>query len=353
METQTLGTGHPTAKRPGNPTLEDLAVAAGVSRSTASRAINGGYKVSPQARAAVDRAVAALGYIPNQAARSLVTRRTSSIALVIPEPDVRVMMDPFFAIVITGISEALRETDMQLVLLMSRNDDDSSRALRYLRGGHVDGAIVVSHHKADSWAKSLAGTGLPIVFIGRPWDTSIDVTYVDTDNYEGGRLAAHHLASTGRKRLGTIAGPADMTVATDRLAGWTEGLREAGLQQGPVAHADFSTAGAQEAALRLLDDAPHLDAIFAASDLMALGVMNALIAKGYSVPDGVALVGYDNHAIAADTAVPLTTITQPIAAMAAKAAELLLQKLDDPAIQHPPFIYPAELTIRASTPPVP
>lgn len=130
-----------------SPTLEDLALAAGVSRSTASRAINGGDRVSPEAQAAVDRAVVSLGYIPNRAARSLVTRRTSSIALVIPEPDVRVMMDPFFAVVITGITEALRETDVQLVLLMSRTDDDSARTLRYLRGGHVDGAIVVSHHK--------------------------------------------------------------------------------------------------------------------------------------------------------------------------------------------------------------
>lgn len=328
-------------------------MAAGVSRSTASRAINGGARVSPEAQAAVDRAVIALGYIPNQAARSLVTRRTSSIALVIPEPDVRVMMDPFFAVVITGITEALRETDMQLVLLMSRTNDDSSRTMRYLQGGHVDGAIVVSHHQADSWAKSLAQTGLPTIFIGRPWDNTFDVTYVDADNYEGGRLAAKHLASIGRTRLGTVAGPADMTAATDRLAGWKEGLREAGLPEGPVAHADFSTEGGQEAAMRLLAEDPGLDGIFAASDLMALGVMNALANVGRSIPDDVALIGYDNHTIAANTPVPLTTITQPMAAMAAKAANMLLQKLDDPEAKQIPFIYPAQLVVRSSTGPRP
>lgn len=335
------------------PTLEDLALAAGVSRSTASRAINGGARVSPEAQAAVDRAVVALGYIPNQAARSLVTRRTSSIALVIPEPDVRVMIDPFFAVVITGITEALRETDMQLVLLMSRTNDDSSRTMRYLQGGHVDGAIVVSHHKADSWAKSLAQTGLPTIFIGRPWDNTFDVTYVDADNYEGGRLAAKHFASIGRTRLGTVAGPADMTAATDRLTGWKEGLREAGLTEGHVAHADFSTEGGQKAAMQLLAEDPRLDGIFAASDLMALGVINALTTVGRSIPEDVALIGYDNHTIAENTPVPLTTITQPMAAMAAKAANMLLQKLDNPEAKQIPFIYPAQLVVRSSTRPRP
>lgn len=350
----TVSTSLPRTPRQGvsrpSPTLEDLASAAGVSRSTASRAINGGARVSPEAQAAVDRAVVALGYVPNRAARSLVTRRTSSIALVIPEPDVRVMMDPFFAVVITGITEALRETDMQLVLLMSRTNDDSSRTMRYLQGGHVDGAIVVSHHKADSWAKSLTEAGLPTIFIGRPWDTSFNVTYVDADNYEGGRLAARHLAAIGRTRLATVAGPTDMTAATDRLAGWKQGLWEAGLPEGAVAHADFSTEGAQEAALHLLAENPGIDGIFAASDLMALGVMNTLAGEGRSVPDDVAVIGYDNHTIAANTPVPLTTVTQPMAAMAAKAADMLLQRLDDPEAKQIPFIYPAQLIIRASAP---
>jgi DNA-binding LacI/PurR family transcriptional regulator len=352
MEAQTLGGSRAVTRRPGNPTLEDLATAAGVSRSTASRAINGGYKVSPEAQAAVDRAVVALGYIPNHAARSLVTRRTSSIALVIPEPDMRVMMDPFFAVVITGITEALRETDMQLVLLMSRTDDDSSRTLRYLRGGHVDGAIVVSHHRADSWARSLVETGLPTIFIGRPWDMTIDVTYVDADNYEGGRLAARHLASTGRTRLGTIAGPADMTAATDRLAGWAKGLSEAGLPPGPVVHADFSTEGAAAAARRLLADHPDLDGVFAASDLMALGVMDAVHALGKTIPGDIALMGYDNHAVAEAAPTPLTTITQPMVAMALKAGSMLLKEIEAPGSHPEPVIYPAELIVRASTSPV-
>ncbi|GAB5078402.1 LacI family DNA-binding transcriptional regulator [Arthrobacter sp. AD-310] len=336
------------AGRP-SPTLEDLATAAGVSRSTASRAINGGLKVSPEAQAAVDAAIVALGYTPNRAARSLVTRRTGSIALVIPEPDARVMMDPFFAAVITGVNEALRDTDMQLVLLMSRAGDDSARTLRYLRGGHVDGAIVVSHHRADNWVESLGNTGLPTVFIGRPWDTEAGIPFVDLDNFEGGRLAARHLAGLGRARLGTVAGPTDMTAAVDRLEGWKQGLLEAGLPAGPVIHGDFTTAGGAEAARRLLDQAPELDGVFAASDLMALGVIETVRSGGRQVPGDVAVVGFDNHALLAANGLGLTTVNQPMVDMAMSAGQLLVRAIHNPGERLEPVVYPAELVVRGST----
>jgi DNA-binding LacI/PurR family transcriptional regulator len=332
-----------------SPTLEDLATAAGVSRSTASRAINGGLKVSPEAQAAVDAAIVALGYTPNRAARSLVTKRTASVALVIPEPDARVMMDPFFAAVITGVNEALRSTDMQLVLLMSRAGDDSERTKRYLRGGHVDGAIVVSHHRADNWVESLGGTGLPTVFIGRPWDTGLGIPFVDLDNFEGGRLAARHLAAIGRTRLGTVAGPTDMTAAVDRLDGWLQGLREAGLEPGPAIHGDFTTAGGADAARNLLHREPELDGIFAASDLMALGVIDTVRGAGREVPGEVAVVGFDNHSLLAVNGLGLTTVTQPMVDMAVTAGQLLIRAIDNPEERLEPVIFPAELVVRGST----
>ena len=332
-----------------SPTLEDLASAAGVSRSTASRAINGGSKVSAQAQAAVDAAIVALGYTPNRAARSLVTRRTGSVALVIPEPDARVMMDPYFAAVITGVNEALRDTDLQLVLLMSRAGDDSARTIRYLRGGHVDGAIVVSHHRADDWVETLGATGLPTVFIGRPWDTSSGIPYVDLDNFEGGRLAARHLAGIGRSRLATVAGPPDMTAAVDRLEGWLQGLREAGVEPGPVMHGDFTTAGGAAAAKSLLAGTPDVDGIFAASDLMALGVVDTLRTAGRRVPDDVAVVGFDNHPIQAANGLGLTTVAHPVADIAAAAGKLLISAIGNPGEAWEPIIYSAELVVRGST----
>ncbi|HET8878515.1 MAG TPA: LacI family DNA-binding transcriptional regulator [Arthrobacter sp.] len=330
------------------PTLEDLATAAGVSRSTASRAINGGSRVSPEAKAAVEAAVVSLGYTPNRAARSLVTRRTSSIALVINEPDARVMMDPFFAAVITGVTEALRETDMQLVLLMSRAGGDPGRTVRYLRGGHVDGAIIVSHHKADGWTEELAASGLPTVFIGRPWNTGLGIHYVDVDSFEGGRQAALHLAAAGRTRLATITGPLDMTAAADRLDGWRAGLREAGLAPGPVLQGDFTPAGGTEAAERLLVEDAGVDGLFAASDLMARGAIAALLAAGRSVPGDVAVVGFDDH-LPAPGELALTTVHQPAVEMAAQAGRLLLADIEDPGAGREPLIFPARLVVRASS----
>ncbi|WP_035775775.1 LacI family DNA-binding transcriptional regulator [Arthrobacter sp. H5] len=349
-----ISTGTPdAAPRQGSgkhsPTLEDLAAAAGVSRSTASRAINGGNRVSPEALAAVDAAVVALGYTPNHAARTLVTRRTSSIALVIPEPDIRVMMDPFFAVVITGITEALRETDVQLVLLMSRAGDDAGRTLRYLRGGHVDGAIVVSHHKTDSWTDQLAEGGLPTIFIGRPWNAGRGVTYVDTNNYDGGRLAARHIAALGRTHPATVAGPADMTAAADRLRGWQDGLRAAGLRDNGLEYADFTTEGGRAATERLLARHPETDAVFASSDLMAVGVLSVLAARGREVPRDVSVVGYDNHQLAEGTSPALTTVINPMVTMAVRAGTMLLEEIEAPGTHPDPVIYPAELVEREST----
>lgn len=341
---------HPDGQARPAPTLEDLARAAGVSRSTASRAINGGFRVSAAAQSAIDAAVVTLGYTPNRAARSLVTRRTSSIALVINEPNARVLADPFFASVITGVTEAIRDTEMQLVLLMSRPGDDPSRTVRYLRGGHVDGAIVVSHHKADGWTEELADSGLPTVFIGRPWDTGLGIHYVDVDNFEGGRLAALHLAAAGRENLGTITGPLDMTAAADRLAGWQAGLREAGRPPGPVSEGDFTPSGGLEAAERLLAEDSRADGIFIASDLMARGAITAFRAAGRSVPGDIAIVGFDDHPPVPGE-LPLTTISQPTSELAAGACRLLLADIENPGASREPWIHPAHLVIRASSQP--
>jgi DNA-binding LacI/PurR family transcriptional regulator len=141
------------------PTLEDVAGRAGVSRSTASRAVNGGLKVSPQAQLAVEQAVLELSRTPNRAARSLVTRRTDSVALVVPEPDEKVLDDPYFAGTLRGLRTAFAETEIQLVLLIARREQETPRTIRYLRNGHTDGAIVVSHHRDDALATVLAESG--------------------------------------------------------------------------------------------------------------------------------------------------------------------------------------------------
>jgi DNA-binding LacI/PurR family transcriptional regulator len=330
------------------PTLERVAARAGVSRSTASRAINGGLRVSPETQAAVDAAVADLGFAPNRAARSLATRRSDSIALVIPEPDELVLSDPFFAGVVNGLNSALRATDLQLVLVMARPTDVATRTLHYLRGGHVDGAVVVSQHRDDVLAAELYRAGVPAVFVGRPFEGGRPVRYVDVDNTGGGRLAGEYLVNLGRRRIATITGPQDMTAGIDRLTGWREALVAAGLASDAVAYGDFTSPGGARAATRLLAEHPDLDALFVASDLMAAGALGVLVDAGRRVPDDVALIGYDNLAVATSTLPTLTTVVNPVVAMARTAGEMLVDLLAGKAVAEEPVIFPAEIVVRFS-----
>ncbi|HEY0188581.1 MAG TPA: LacI family DNA-binding transcriptional regulator [Cellulomonas sp.] len=329
------------------PTLEQVAERAGVSRSTASRAINGGLRVSPEAMESVAAAVADLGYTPNRAARSLVTRRTDSVALVVPEPDERVLSDPFFAGVLNGVSSPLAESDLQLLLIIAR-PGDSARTVRYLRAGHVDGAIVVSHHRDDSIDQALEESGLPCVFIGRPLTPRRTFAFVDTDNVRGAQLATEHLIGLGRRRIGTIAGPADMSAGLDRLAGWRQALRAAGLPDDAVVHGDFTVEGGETAARRVLAEHPDLDALFIASDLMAVGALPVIQEAGHEVPGDIAVVGYDNSGLASTTKPNLTTVVQPVIAMARAAGEELVGQLHGHPARPTPQIFAPELVVRGS-----
>lgn len=311
------------------PTLEAVAARAGVSRATASRVVNGGEGVREPLVERVRKAVEELGYVPNQAARSLVTRRHDAVAVVIAEPETRVFADPFFALQLRGISKELTAHDSQLVLLLTEGRDDHARVGRYLAGGHVDGALVFSLHLDDPLPGLIHGAGVPTVFGGRPgWgDGTPDIVYVDSDNRGGARDAVRHLAGLGRTRIGHIAGPLDQTSAVDRL----EGFRDVMVDADPrlVVEGDFTPAGGERAMRELLDRCPDLDAVFAANDLSASGALRALRERGRRVPDDVAVVGFDDMLPVAEQAdPPLTTVRQDIEEMGRLMARLLLGGLE-------------------------
>ena len=330
----------------GSPTLDEVARVAGVSRATASRAINGGQRVSAHAQSSVDAAVRSLGYVPNPAARSLVTRRTDSIAVVVPEPDDRVFSDPFFAGTLRGVNRVLGERDIQLVLLLARPGASTARTLRYLTNRHVDGALVVSHHRDDGLAEHMAGLDLPCVFGGRPWAHGDQVAYVDVDNTAGERIATEVLLERGCWRIGTIAGPADMTAAEDRLAGWRQAMAAAGLPDDAVEHGDFTENSGERAAEALMAAHPDLDGLVVASDLMASGALKVLLALGRRVPDDVAEIGYDDLGVAESTTPPRTTVRQPVDEMAARATRLLLEQVDGRGGSHPMRVIIAPTLVR-------
>lgn len=334
------------------PTLDEVAAAAGVSRSTASRAINGGLRVSPEAQKSVDAAAKRLGYTPNRAARSLVTRRTDSIALVIPEPDERVLSDPFIGATLRGISAALAPTDKQLVLLLARPDEDGGRIAKYLRSGYVDGAVIVSHHRQDGLEDAVLGSRIPAVFVGRPFHDEDLLHYVDVDSVAGGRLATQQLIDLGRRRIAHIAGPQNMTAGMDRTKGWREALQEADLADDLLVEGDFTIAVAYEAMNELLRQDPELDAVFVASDLMAMGALKALREHGISVPYDVAVIGFDDLGGAANASPPLTTVRNPVVEMATSAVTQLLHLLSPEAAADDlpvPLVFSPELIEREST----
>jgi DNA-binding LacI/PurR family transcriptional regulator len=331
-------------------TLEEVAQAAGVSRATVSRVVNGSPKVSQDVRRTVEREIARLGYVPNRAARSLVTRRSDSVGVVITEPTARLFVDPFFPRLLRGISGELGSRDLQLVLLMPEPGRDAARAEAYLSGGHVDGVLLVSLHGDDPLPKRLAGRGIPIVVGGRP-PRGAAVSYVDVDNRGGARAAVGHLASLGRKVIATIAGPSDMGAGVDRLAGYREGLEEAGL---PFSRdlemvADFGHDGGLQAMRDLLTVRPDIDAVFAASDLMAAGALQALRQARRLVPDDVAVVGFDDSQLAATTQPPLSSVRQPIEEMGREMVRLLVESTErpDPVPRH--VVLGTELVRRASS----
>ena len=212
------------------PTLEEVAVAAGVSRGTASRALSGGKNVSPRALEAVGKAAAELGYRPNLAARSLVLRRSGAIGLVVSESWDRVFAQPYFADIVRGVNDELGESGTQLLLAIVRDDAERRNFARFGAGIHLDGALLVSFAADDAFPETLETAGVPVVAAGR----GRFVRYsVDVDNRGGARRAVDLLIAGGRTRIATIAGPGELAVSTDRLEGWRDALRGAGLDPSP------------------------------------------------------------------------------------------------------------------------
>ncbi|MFJ3924833.1 LacI family DNA-binding transcriptional regulator [Streptomyces sp. NPDC090022] len=337
----------------GRPTLEEVAVRAGVGRGTVSRVINGSSKVSEHTRAAVEAAVAELGYVPNRAARALAANRTDAVALVIPEPEDRFFAEPYFSDVVRGVGAALAETDVQLVLTLAGSDRERRRLAQYLSGHRVDGVLLVSVHAGDPLPELLAELGIPAVISGRR-SADEPLPCVDSDNLEGGRAAVRHLLARGRRTIATITGPLDVYASQCRLEGYRQALAEAGhrADEALIAYGDFTEEGGRRAMRELLARGPAPDAVFAASDVMAAGARHELRAAGHRTPEDVALVGFDDSVVARHMDPPLTSVRQPIEEMGRTMARVLLERIarDGGAAEPAPsVVLPTELVVRQSS----
>ncbi|MFB7708514.1 LacI family DNA-binding transcriptional regulator [Streptomyces sp. NPDC056105] len=340
------------------PTLEDVAREAGVSRATVSRVINGVRNVDPGIQDAVRQAIDRTGYAPNRAARSLVTRRAETIALVVSgagdEADseqnafaARVFADPFFGRIVSGVVGFLRPRSMHPVLMFAESDTARKQVTAYLRQGSADGALVVSTHAADPLPELLAAERLPAVFFARP-AVAVPVSYVDLAHRDGGRLAAEHLLSRGRRRVATVSGPLDVPAGQERLAGFRDGMERGGVPYVPIAEGGFTLDSGAAAMERLLGEHPDTDGVFAANDLMAQGVCQVLREQGRRVPEDVAVVGFDDSSVAVTCKPRLTTVRQPVEEMAGAMARLLQEHIEGTRTEPTSLIFEPELVVRQS-----
>ena len=297
--------------------------------------VNNLDRVAPHVVDSVNAAIKELGYVPNQAARSLARRRTAVVAVVIPESAERLFADPFFAAVIQGAAAQLASTDYTLNLAIGSDESEKSR--RYLTGGNVDGVLVVSQHDGDLPLTQL-GLTVPIVFAGRPAvDFGERGYFVDVDNHGATTEAVRHLIDRGHRRIATIAGAQDLRAGRDRLAGWRDALADAGLRADLVAVGDFTPESGTVAMEELLAG-PSFDAVFAANDQMAFGAISALARAGWAVPDDVAVVGFDDDQFSRAARPTITTVHQPAHEMGRLLARHLLALMAGQSVERVTFL---------------
>ncbi|MDP9793847.1 DNA-binding LacI/PurR family transcriptional regulator [Catenuloplanes nepalensis] len=326
-------------------TVHDVAAAAGVSRGTVSRVLNGGY-VSAASRAAIEAAIADVGYVPNTAARNLVRRRSQAVGFLTLEPHSLLLEDPNIGAIMLGANEELSIADHQMVSLVVDSARDTERVARYLSGGFVDGAIVVSARTHDPITRVIGALGLPATFVGHPPDLSRDTPWVGIDNAGSARALVTRLAAGGRRRIGMIAAALDRDSGADRLAGFRAALGDR-FDAGLVAEVPlYDYASGVKGMRELLSREPAIDGVFAASDAVAAGALEVLRDAGRAVPADVGLVGFDDSSWALRTQPPLSTVHQPAREVGAVAADLVLRQING---DHPdPVVLPSPIVWRDS-----
>lgn len=325
-------------------TVKDVAKAAGVSVASVSRALNGHKNMSEQTRERILECATRMRYMPNGAARSLITRRTHTIGAVLPD-----LHGEFFSELIRGMDSAARARGLHLLVSSSHGSaSEAGEVLRALRG-RVDGLLIMSPHAdADMLADNLP-VGLPTVLM----NTRVaGGTYrsISIDNYGGASMMVRHLFERGYRRIALIAGPQNNFDADERLRGYRDTLAELAPEQAEIVlPGDFSEESGYRAGKAIVAGDYLPQAIFAANDMMAIGCLYALVESGVSVPDDVALVGFDDIPIARYVAPPLSTVRVRIADLGRNALEDLAAQIEQPDATAPPSTLGCEIVIRKSS----
>jgi LacI family transcriptional regulator len=328
-------------------TLEDIARMSGVSRSTVSRVINGDPKVNDLTRNKVQEIIQSMNFQPNLAARGLAAGYTRILGLVIPTGVAAIFTDPYFPLVIQGVSSACNTLGYSVMLWLAEPKYERKTITQILYNGLIDGVIVSSMLIDDPMIERLSESKRPFITIGRH-PTNEKINYVDVDNRAGAYQGVSYAFRTGHRRIATICGPRNTISGQDRYQGYLDALQERGLSliNDLVAVGEFSDVSGYQAMKSLLPH--HPDAVFVASDAMAFAAIRAIQQAGLSVPEDIAVIGFDDIPTAATSKPPLTTVRQPILRTGSMAAELLIDMIEHPNPQPRRIVLPTELVIRSS-----
>lgn len=326
-------------------TVKEVAERAGVSTATVSRALSGTGSVREPVRARILEAAQELSYRPNRAARDLRVRSSRAVGVLIPDIE-----NPFFTSLVCGIEDVLGKTDYSLLLASYNEDpDQEERRLEVFRADGVRGLIFAASRSPSRLYTELGRAGMALVAASRDV-TRLPVDQVTVANQDGAYAATSHLIHLGHKRIGMINGPLELTTARDRQAGYEQALHEAGmtLDESLVMHSVFKQAGGYSAMQQLLSSANPPTAVFAGSNLLTLGALQAIHERHLAIPDEIAIVGFDEMPWAMSLRPPLTTVAQPAFDVGRTAAELLLARVREPSMPRRQVVLETKLIVRSS-----
>lgn len=332
-------------------TIKDVAKVANVAPSTVSRVIANSPRISEKTKEKVRKVMKQLGYHPNFIGRSLANQATRAIGLVLPSSTGIVSQNPFFPIVLGGLSDGAHSKQYALHMTTGKTDEEIfDGVVSMVQGGRVDGVILLASRVEDPLVSYLLEQNFPFVVIGKPFKHVERITHVDNDNFKAAKDVTNYLLNLGHQQIGFIGGNLNLVVTVERLLGYERALRSAGvpLVNEYIIHDEFLREGGRDAVQALLSLKKLPTAMLVADDLMALGVLNALDELGISVPEDVSIVSFNNVLIAEMARPQLTSVDINIAELGFEAAKNLIQKIENPKEPTKRIIIPYEIVKRSS-----
>ncbi|MFS0612014.1 LacI family DNA-binding transcriptional regulator [Lederbergia ruris] len=333
-------------------TIKDVAKYANVAPSTVSRVIADSPRISEETKNKVKIAMEELGYHPNLIARSLVSRATNVLGLVMPESIDVVFQNPFFSSVLQGLSESAHEKTYALQMTTGKTKDEIfQEVVEMVQGRRVDGLVLLNSYVEDRLTSYLMKCDFPFVIIGKPYRNEERITYIDNDNFRAAKEATEYLLSLHHERIAFIGGSPELVVTVDRLNGYEKALDNAGIKLRDSVYAAFLKKGGQEAVVELLKREEPPTALIVSDDLMALGVLQMLGEMGISIGEEMSIVSFNNAFLARMTQPPLTSVDINIFSLGYEAAKNLILKIENPQEPIKRIIIPHQLVVRSSSAP--